>query len=82
MDVGGGGGTDGGGGTEGGGVGVGDVDDLEGETALATGFSSSAYSGTYCIVGGKIIYMVGSFNCSSKLGSAYILPLPKSYTCT
>ena len=42
--------TDGGGGTEGGGGGV-DVDDLEGETALATGFSSTAYPGPYCIVG-------------------------------
>jgi len=77
--MGGGRGTDGGGGTEGEGGGVGDVDDLEGETALATGFSSTAYSGPCCIVGyreGKKSYtcMVGSFNCS-----VCILPLPKSY---
>jgi len=51
VDMGGGKGTDGGGGAEGGGGGVGDVDDLEGETALATGCSSTAYYGSYCIVG-------------------------------
>ena len=49
--MGGGGGTDVGGGTEEGGGGVGDADDLGGETALGTGFSSTAYSGPYCIGG-------------------------------
>ena len=54
--MGGGGGTDGGGGTEGGGGGGGerDAEDLGGETALGTGLSSTAYSGSYC-VGWKII---------------------------